>query len=122
MKFVPHNYQAYCIDYIKSHPVSALFLTMGLSVATGETVPTAVLPLCDHRGISAPRKSAKDIGAQGLCPQTPEVYRLVPQRLNHRYLLRATKYNKKSDTVWHRPFGSQLALGSLLSVALSSDC
>ena len=85
MKFVPHNYQAYCIDYIKSHPVSALFLTMGLSVATGEPVPTAVLPLCDHRGISAPRKSAKDIGAQGLCPQTPEVYRLVPQGLNHRY-------------------------------------
>ena len=36
MKFVPHNYQAYCIDYIKTHPVSALFLTMGL----GKTVIT----------------------------------------------------------------------------------
>ena len=30
MKFVPHDYQAYCIDYIKSHPVAALFLDMGL--------------------------------------------------------------------------------------------
>ena len=28
---------------------------------------------------------------------------------------------KKSDTVWHRPLGSQLALGSHLCVALSSD-
>lgn len=36
MKFVPHNYQSYCIDYIKSHPVSALFLDMGL----GKTVIT----------------------------------------------------------------------------------
>ena len=30
MKFIPHEYQRYCIDYIKSHPVSALFLDMGL--------------------------------------------------------------------------------------------
>lgn len=30
MKFVPHDYQRYCINYIKSHPVSALFLDMGL--------------------------------------------------------------------------------------------
>lgn len=30
MKFVPHDYQRYCIDYIKSHSVSALFLDMGL--------------------------------------------------------------------------------------------
>ena len=30
MKFVPHAYQQYCIEYIKSHPVSALFLDMGL--------------------------------------------------------------------------------------------
>lgn len=36
MIFKPHNYQAYCIDYIKGHPVSALFLTMGL----GKTVIT----------------------------------------------------------------------------------
>lgn len=36
MKFKPHDYQAYCIDYIKTHPVSALFLSMGL----GKTVIT----------------------------------------------------------------------------------
>ena len=30
MKFIPHEYQQYCIDYIKTHPVSALFLDMGL--------------------------------------------------------------------------------------------
>ena len=30
MKFVPHEYQLYCVEYIKTHPVSALFLDMGL--------------------------------------------------------------------------------------------
>ena len=30
MKFIPHDYQRFCIDYIKSHPVSALLLDMGL--------------------------------------------------------------------------------------------
>ena len=30
MIFTPHPYQQYCIDYIKTHPVSALFLDMGL--------------------------------------------------------------------------------------------
>jgi SNF2 family DNA or RNA helicase len=36
VKFTPHSYQAYSIDYIKSHPVSALFLDCGL----GKTVIT----------------------------------------------------------------------------------
>ena len=36
MKFTPHEYQKYCIEYIKSHNVSALFLDMGL----GKTVTT----------------------------------------------------------------------------------
>lgn len=36
MKFKPHAYQKYCIDYIKTHPISALFLDMGL----GKTVTT----------------------------------------------------------------------------------
>ena len=36
MRFEPHEYQRYCIDYIKKHPVSALFLDMGL----GKTVTT----------------------------------------------------------------------------------
>lgn len=36
MKFVPHDYQKYAVEYIKSHPVTALFLDMGL----GKTVTT----------------------------------------------------------------------------------
>ena len=36
MKFNPHDYQAYCINYIKTHPVTALLLSMGL----GKTVIT----------------------------------------------------------------------------------
>lgn len=30
MKFVPHEYQEFCVEYIKTHPISALFLDMGL--------------------------------------------------------------------------------------------
>lgn len=30
MKFIPHDYQEYCIQYVKTHPIAALFLTMGL--------------------------------------------------------------------------------------------
>lgn len=26
MKFIPHDYQSYCTEYIKTHPVAALFL------------------------------------------------------------------------------------------------
>lgn len=29
MMFKPHEYQEFCIEYIKTHPVSALFLDMG---------------------------------------------------------------------------------------------
>ncbi|MBQ9685987.1 MAG: DEAD/DEAH box helicase [Oscillospiraceae bacterium] len=36
MQFIPHDYQKNCIDYIKSHPVTALFLSMGL----GKTIIT----------------------------------------------------------------------------------
>lgn len=36
MRFIPHDYQSFCSDYIKSHPVAALFLDMGL----GKTVIT----------------------------------------------------------------------------------
>lgn len=34
MKFAPHDYQAYAIDYIETHPVAAVLLDMGL----GKTV------------------------------------------------------------------------------------
>ena len=30
MKFVPHNYQKYAIDFIENHKVSAILLDMGL--------------------------------------------------------------------------------------------
>lgn len=30
MKFIPHNYQQYAIDYIKNHKTTALLLDMGL--------------------------------------------------------------------------------------------
>lgn len=36
MKFVPHEYQSYCAEYIKTHPIAALFLDMGL----GKTIIT----------------------------------------------------------------------------------
>ena len=34
MNFVPHDYQAYAIDYIETHPIAAVLLDMGL----GKTV------------------------------------------------------------------------------------
>lgn len=30
MKFIPHDYQQYAIDYIESHNISAVLLDMGL--------------------------------------------------------------------------------------------
>ena len=36
MRFNPHDYQSFCIEYIKTHPVAALLLDMGL----GKTVIT----------------------------------------------------------------------------------
>lgn len=30
MKFIPHDYQQYAIDYIERNPVAAIFLDMGL--------------------------------------------------------------------------------------------
>lgn len=30
MKFIPHDYQQFCIDYLVSHPTAAIFLDMGL--------------------------------------------------------------------------------------------
>lgn len=30
MKFIPHDYQQYAIDYIESHNIAAVLLDMGL--------------------------------------------------------------------------------------------
>lgn len=43
MKYEPHNYQAYAIDYIVKHPIAAVFLDMGLG-KTSITL-TAILDL-----------------------------------------------------------------------------
>ena len=36
MEFLPHDYQRYAIDFIENHPISALFLDLGL----GKTIIT----------------------------------------------------------------------------------
>ena len=36
LNFTPHNYQTYATEFIESHPISAIFLSMGL----GKTVIT----------------------------------------------------------------------------------
>ena len=30
MRYAPHDYQAYAIDYIETHPIATVFLDMGL--------------------------------------------------------------------------------------------
>ncbi len=30
MKFIPHDYQAYAIEYVKTHKIAMLLLDMGL--------------------------------------------------------------------------------------------
>lgn len=30
MKFIPHSYQRYAIEYVKNHPIAAVLLDMGL--------------------------------------------------------------------------------------------
>ncbi len=30
MKFIPHSYQKFAIEYIESHPIAAVLLDMGL--------------------------------------------------------------------------------------------
>ncbi len=30
MKFIPHDYQKFAIDYIENHPIAAVLLDMGL--------------------------------------------------------------------------------------------
>ena len=44
MKYVPHDYQKYATDFILSHPVSAVFLEMGLGKSV--ITLTAIYDLC----------------------------------------------------------------------------
>ena len=50
MKFMPHEYQKYAIEYIKSHPITALILDMGL----GKTVTTLPMKKVRSRALSTP--------------------------------------------------------------------
>ena len=36
MKYEPHDYQQYAIEYIRSHPVAAVLLDMGLGGMIGK--------------------------------------------------------------------------------------
>ena len=64
MKFEPHDYQAFAIDYIETHPVAAVLLDMGL----GKTVIslTAIADLlfdsfvARHILVIAPLRVARD--------------------------------------------------------------
>ena len=47
MKFIPHEYQKYAIEYIKQNPISAILLDMGL----GKTVISLTV-FIDILGIS----------------------------------------------------------------------
>ena len=64
MKYEPHNYQTYAIDYIVTHPIAAVFLDMGLG-KTSITL-TAILDLLfdsfvAHRVlVIAPLRVARD--------------------------------------------------------------
>ena len=44
MRYVPHDYQKYATDFILSHPVSAVFLEMGLGKSV--ITLTAIYDLC----------------------------------------------------------------------------
>ena len=64
MNFIPHEYQKYTIDYIKTHPVAAAFLDCGL----GKTVIslTALKDLIDAGEVKkalviAPLRVARDV-------------------------------------------------------------
>ncbi|MBP3208467.1 MAG: DEAD/DEAH box helicase, partial [Oscillospiraceae bacterium] len=64
MNFIPHEYQKYTIDYIKSHPVAAAFLDCGL----GKTAIslTALKDLIDAGEVKkalviAPLRVARDV-------------------------------------------------------------
>ena len=39
MNFLPHDYQAYAIDYIETHPIAAVLLDMGLTARTASRRP-----------------------------------------------------------------------------------
>ena len=64
MKYKPHDYQAYATNFILEHPISAVFLDMGL----GKSVITlsAIFDLClDYFSVSkvlviAPLRVARD--------------------------------------------------------------
>lgn len=64
MIFKPHDYQSYCIEYIKAHPIAALLLDMGLgkTVITLTAVRDLMLDTCEVNKVLviAPLRVARD--------------------------------------------------------------
>ena len=48
MKFIPHDYQQYAIEYIETHEVAAVLLDMGLGKTAITLTAPAVRLLRDH--------------------------------------------------------------------------
>ncbi len=64
MKYIPHDYQAYCIDYLLSHPTAGLFLKPGMG-KTSTSLTAAERLMYDRFEISkvlviAPLRVAED--------------------------------------------------------------
>ncbi len=51
MNFSPHNYQAYAIDYIETHPIAAVLLDMGLGKTVISLMPSRTCCLTVSRHI-----------------------------------------------------------------------
>ncbi len=64
MIFKPHDYQSYCIDYIRTHPIAALLLDMGLgkTVITLTAIRDLMLDTCEVSKtlVIAPLRVARD--------------------------------------------------------------
>ena len=64
MIFKPHDYQSYCIEYIRTHPIAALLLDMGLgkTVITLTAIRDLMLDTCEVSKtlVIAPLRVARD--------------------------------------------------------------
>ena len=64
MIFKPHDYQSYCIEYIKTHPIAALLLDMGLgkTAITLTAIRDLMLDTCEVNKVLviAPLRVARD--------------------------------------------------------------
>ena len=70
MIFKPHDYQSYCIEYIRTHPIAALLLDMGLgkTVITLTAIRDLMVDTCEVSKtlVIAPLRVARDTCRQRL--------------------------------------------------------